>query len=314
MPEPFYLGIEIGGTKIQLCAGTAGGAIVARERFTVDRARGAGGIRDEIGRRAPALCRRFGVRAVGAGFGGPVRTAAGRTITSHQVPGWDDFPLRDWLVERLGLPAHVENDSNLAGWAEYRLGAGRGARCMVYANIGSGIGGCVVLGGALFNGQGFGAGEIGHTRVPIAGGGDEALERVASAWAFERRLRERYPMEPGAPLAGLCGGDRGAIDGARAAEAARRGDAFVLAAFREEAEAVGIALANVATLLCPEVIAVGGGLSLAGDVLFAPLAAALDARVIGAFRGAYRLVPAALGDDVVVSGALLLAAGDVQMM
>ncbi|NMD35021.1 MAG: ROK family protein [Planctomycetes bacterium] len=314
MSEPLLLGIEIGGTKIQLCVGTAGGAIVARERFTVDLGRGADGIRDEIARRAPALCRRFDTRAVGAGFGGPVHSAAGRTITSHQVSGWDDFPLRDWLAERLGLPAHVENDSNLAGWAEYRLGAGRGTRCMVYANIGSGIGGCIVLGGALFNGQGFGAGEIGHTRVPFAGGGDEALERVASAWAFERRLRERYPMAPGAPLSELCGGDREAIDGARAAGAARRGDTFVLAAFREEAEAVGIALANVATLLCPEVIAVGGGLSLAGDVLFTPLAAALEARVIGAFRGAYRVVPAALGEDVVICGALLLAAGDVRVL
>ncbi len=314
MADSLYLGIEIGGTKIQLCVGTAGGEIVERMRFGVERARGADGIREEIARRAPALCARFDVRAVGAGFGGPVDSASGRTITSHQVHGWDGYPLADWLHERLALPVRIENDSNLAGWAEYRLGTGRGTMRMVYMNIGSGIGGCLVLGGKLYNGQGFGAGEIGHMRVPAPGGGEDALERVASAWAFERRLRERYPMARGAPLTELCGADREAIDGKRAAEAARRGDADAVAAFKEEADTVGIALANVVTLLCPDLVAVGGGLSLVGEVLFAPLAAAVDARVIGAFRGRYRLVPAVLGEDVVICGALLLAAGDVTLL
>jgi glucokinase len=179
---------------------------------------------------------------------------------------------------------------------------------MVYINIGSGIGGCLVLDGRLYNGQGFGAGEIGHTWIPVPGGGRDKLENCASGWSFQRRLAERYPFEAGHPLTRLTGGLRERIDGATAARAAQEGDAFVLEAFREEGEAVGTALANVITLLCPEVVAVGGGLSLAGELLLEPLRRTVDRSVIEAFCSAYRVVPAELGEDVVLSGALLLAA------
>jgi glucokinase len=308
MAEEYYCGIEIGGTKIQCAVGTGAGEIVERVRFGVDLARGADGIRAELSGRIPAVCGSYPVAAVGVGFGGPVDVATGRTITSHQVEGWDDFHLRRWLEELTGVRGVVENDSNCAGWAEYRLGAGRGSRTMVYMNIGSGIGGCFVLEGRLYNGQGFGAAEIGHTRVPRSEGGQDKLENVASGWAFQERLSAAYPMRPGERLTELCGGRRERIDGSLAAQAARAGDASVCEAFRDEAEVVGLALANVITLLCPEVVVVGGGLALAGDVLFDPLEAAVDRSVIDAFRNRFAIRPSRLGDDSVLYGAILLAA------
>ena len=178
---------------------------------------------------------------------------------------------------------------------------------MVYMNVGSGIGGCLVLDGRPFNGQGIGACEIGHTWIPVPGGGRETLEHFASGWAFERRLQAAYPMVAGDPLTELCGGVREDIDGERAAGAARAGDRFALEAFREEAEAIGCALANVVALLCPEVVVVGGGLALAGGLLLEPLREAVDGLVLKAFRGTYRIEPAQLGEDVVVCGALLHA-------
>jgi len=313
MKEIYYLAIEIGGTKTQLTIGTGKGRILQRVKFPVDLPRGAEGIREELERRIPDLIRNRDISGIGVGFGGPVESASGVTITSHQVVGWERFPLREWLTERFGLPSRVENDSNCAGWAEYKLGAGRGARSMVYMNIGSGIGGCLILDGRLYNGQGFGAGEIGHTQVPIPGGGHDKLENLASGWAFEHRLRETYRFEPGKPLTELTGGVRELIDGRLAAEAARRGDPEAVSAFKEEAEFVGLALANVITLLCPEVVAVGGGLSLAGSVLFEALREVVDRGVIAAFRGAYSLVPSELGEDIVTSGALLLAADNLEI-
>ena len=270
MSETHYIAIEIGGTKTQLTVGTGEGKILERVRIPVDVAKGAAGIRDELRKRIPSLLRAWDISGIGVGFGGPVDSESGVTITSHQVAGWDRFPLRGWLREKFAVPVRVENDSNCAGWAEYKLGAGRGSRNMVYMNIGSGIGGCLILDGRLYNGQGFGAGEIGHTRVPLPGGGNDKLENVASGWAFERRLREKYRLDPGKPLTQLVGGIRDRIDGKTAAEAAHKGDPEVSAAFKEEAEFVGLALANVVTLLCPEVVVVGGGLSLAGSVLFEP--------------------------------------------
>ncbi len=308
MSEELYIGVEIGGTKIQCVVGTPAGELKHAERFGVDLAEGAEGIRRELSKRVPRLCGRFPVRAVGVGFGGPVQSARGKTIISHQVEGWKDFPLREWFEELTGLPAVVENDSNCAGWAEYRLGAGRGCGSMVYMNIGSGIGGALVLEGRLFNGQGFGAGEIGHTWVPLPEGGTSRLEDAASGWAFVRRLRRTYPLEKGGILADLCEGVRERIDGPTAAQAALKGDPWAAEAFLREAEIVGFALANVITLLCPEVVVVGGGLALAGSVLLDPLREVVARRVIRAFSGCYRISESLLREHSVTKGALLLAA------
>lgn len=315
MPEAVYLGIEIGGTKIQLGVGDGRGELTAKVRFDVDKAAGASGIRLAVENHLPDLDRQFNIKAVGVGFGGPVDAASGTAITSHQVAGWDLFPLRTWMAEwfkqhgkrREPLPVAVENDSNAAGWAEYKLGAGRGGRNMLYMNVGSGIGGCLVLGGQLYNGCGAGACEIGHTWVPVPGGGKEKLELFASGWSFQDRLRKTYPMIAGAPLTVLSGGDPCRIDGPLAVQAAGKGDGFVQAAFQEEGTVLGLALANAANLLCPEVIVVGGGLAMAGDLLLESIQTAFDRYLIDAFRGRCRIVQVLLEEDVVVHGALLMA-------
>ena len=310
------LGLEIGGTKLQATEGLSDGTILRVLRANVDRSRGAAGILEWFGSAVPELmgqAERDGRRpgAIGIGFGGPVETERGRVLVSHQIQGWEGVELKGWFEERHGLPTVVENDANAAGWAEYCNGLGRGTRNFFYMNIGSGIGGALVVDGKLYNGQGRGAAEIGHTWVPdwtVSGPGRaDKLENLCSGWAIERRLRAKSKPADGTALYDLCGGNSEAITCAMLGEAARAGDMHALSEVNAVAEAVALALANVVTLFHPERIALGGGVALMGKVLLDPLHAALEQRVFGPYRGLYRLAGCELEEDVVTTGALLLA-------
>lgn len=310
------LGIEIGGTKLQAALGTAEGKILATERGKAPPNEGAQGILEWFGGAVPRLLddaarRGQSVAGMGIGFGGPVETATGEVLVSHQVEGWEGVALEGWFEDRFGLPAAVVNDSNAAGWAEYRLGAGRGTRHFCYMNIGSGIGGALVIDGKLHDGQGFGAAEIGHTWVPDwtvpKPAAAAQLEHLCSGWAIEKRLRSTAVLEPNSVLYRLCEGDRDRITCAMAAEAARQGEPRCREAINHVAQAAGLALANVITLIHPERVAIGGGVALMGDVLFGPLRRYVHENVFEQFRGRYEIVPCALGESVVVAGALLLA-------
>ena len=120
-----FLGIEIGGSKLQLVAGDETAAILERRRFKVDKAQGGEGIRRQIASALPALVAKWKPTAVGVGFGGPVDWKSGRIARSHQIEGWSEFDLGGWLRDLTGLPVALENDSNLATLAEATRGANR---------------------------------------------------------------------------------------------------------------------------------------------------------------------------------------------
>lgn len=308
------IAVEIGGTKLQAAVGRTDGAVLELRRESVDPSGGAAGILAWMEKTVPALIAELSAaakpHAIGVGFGGPVESATGRVLTSHQVEGWRDVALKHWFESRFDLPTVVANDANAAGWAEYCLGAGRGARHFFYSNIGSGIGGALVIDGRLHDGQGLGAGEIGHTYVPDwtqgKPGAADKLEHLCSGWSIERRLR-RGPVPPSSALQRLCGGRTEAITCAMLGEAASQGDAFAVAELDRIAYSVGLALSNVITLFHPERIALGGGVSLMGEALLEPVRRHVAEHVFGPFQGAYEIVPCALGEAVVLSGALLLA-------
>ena len=156
----------------------------------------------------------------------------------------------------------MENDSNCAGLAEARLGAGRGTARVFYFNVGTGIGGALVVDGKLYNGR-YGAMEFGHLRLSNG----RTLEEVASGLAIERGV-------------------------STVAEAGRR---------------VGAMLANAIALVNPDIVVVGGGVALAGDKFFRPMRETARRLVFKPYRDNYRIVPAKLGEKVVVIGAALLA-------
>jgi glucokinase len=306
-----YIAVEIGGTKLQAALGGADGSVGETLRATVAPDEGPAGILAQISGLVAALLTRGPIAGIGVGFGGPIDSRTGTILVSHQIEGWEGFALKPWFEQQFGVPTVVANDSNAAGWAEYVLGAGCGTRNFVYNNIGSGIGGAVVLEGKLYDGQYLGAGEIGHTLVPdwtsSLPGAVVKLEDLCSGWAIERRIRQWRSLPTWSVLARLCQGDAQRLTCAQLAEAARQSDAMALSELDRVAASIAVALSNVIALFSPERIALGGGVALMGEVLLEPLRKYVDHLAFGPYRGHFEILPCALGEAVVLSGALLLA-------
>ncbi len=325
MADPWLLGIEIGGTKLQLGIGQGLGSIRALERLRVEPSGRAEGIRGQIQSTLPALLQATGltlgeIKAVGIGFGGPIDTARGRTITSYQVAGWDQFPLARWVRDHLGIPQVVlENDSDAAGLAEARFGAGVGHSPVLYTNIGSGIGGALIVDGHIYRGCGQGALEIGHLGVIAEtpeGPRLAQLEQVASGWAIARsaQVEAERLLEQGQDWAVLSQalGRPKLITAELVARAAQAGDDLAASILGRARTAVAFALTQTITLLAPSRVVLGGGVSLIGEAHWLdPIRHLVNQNVFEPFRGQFEIVPATLGEEVVVHGALALARDDV---
>ncbi len=158
-------------------------------RRPIDRSAGAEGILRQLDDGLTLLCQRHSIEAVGVGFGGPVDVAQGRAITSHQVPGWDGFPLAEWFSQACSAPTFIGNDCNVAALAEASLGAGRGTRRVLYVTVGTGIGGGLVVDGAIDGEERPAVAEIGHLRPGLqARSSGETVESLASGLGMEQQM------------------------------------------------------------------------------------------------------------------------------
>ncbi len=312
------LAIEIGGTKLQLALGTGDGRLLAVARRDVDPTRGAQGVLAQIQAAFPAIRdvdATIPITAAGIGFGGPVDADRGLVTTSHQVAGWDGFPLADWTRTTLGLERVVlENDADTAAMGEATVGAGRGLSPLLYVNSGSGVGGGLILDGAIYRGSGRGALEIGHLWIdppdPARGCSGNTLEGRASGWAIGRDGQSAAREGHAPALLQHAGDNIDAITGRLVATLAAEGDPACQAILRCATEAMAQGLAHAVTLLAPRRIVLGGGVSLAApEVWLEPITKRLDALVFPPFQGTFDVVPAALGEEVVLHGALALAMG-----
>ncbi len=317
----WVVGIEIGGTKLQLGIGRGRGDLLAMERLRVDPTRHSGGILDQIRNAFPILLEkahvpRCQIAAIGIGFGGPVDAEQGVIEKSYQVAGWDGFPLGAWVVEHLGVPTVVvQNDADTAGLGEARFGAGIGHSPLLYMTVGSGIGGALILGDRIYRGFGKGAGEIGHLRVIDTARPDgllQELELVASGWAITKAARDHAStmQEKGAQWVVLdrAAGDPSRVDTVVVAEAAREGDPRSASILARAHAAIAFAITQAIALIAPRRIVIGGGVALIGqEWWFDPIRRLVQRDVFPPFRDGFEIVPAALGEDVVVHGALALA-------
>jgi glucokinase len=319
-----YLGIEIGGTKLQLGVGPGDGTLAALWRGSVDVSAGGDGIRRQILTAVPGLLGqaelgREQIKGVGIGFGGPVDDATRTVIKSHQITGWDGFPLADWVADMLGWPVALGNDADVAGLAEALFGAGKGLSPIFYITIGSGIGGGLIINGEIYRGCGHGAAEIGHVAIVTAGSLADTvpLEEEASGWAIQEHARAwldarnqpgTYSFVADSLLLDLTDRRPERVTAQHIAAAASRGDRVALLALDHAWRALAQGISQMITLLCPRRVVIGGGVSQMGDqLLFEPLRRLVAERVFRPFAGCYDIVPAALGEEVVVHGALALA-------
>jgi glucokinase len=247
-----------------------------------------------------------------------VDDATHTVIKSHQIAGWDDFPLADWITELLDLPTVLGNDADVAGLAEALHGAGKGLSPIFYITIGSGIGGGFIINGEVYRGCGRGAAEIGHLRwhdthvddYGHAMNTEDILEGTSSGWALARMadIRCWSGAGRGSLLLRLVDGESHFITAQDIAEAATQGDKLAHDILSNAWRRLAEAICSVITLLCPRRIVIGGGVSLMGELLlFEPLRRMVTERVFRPFAGLTDIVPAALGEEVVVHGAIALA-------
>jgi glucokinase len=295
------LGIEIGGTKLQIVTGLADGTILERRRISVDRERGGAGIREEIARALTELLPAVQPAAIGVGFGGPVDWRTGRICCSHQIEGWSEFPLGEWLHSLSGRPVRVDNDANTAALGEAMCGAGFGHNPVFYVTLGSGVGGGLVVDHTIYHGASPGEAEIGHLRLSKDG---TTVEARCSGWAVDARIRALRHSVPDSLLVRLTAETAGG-EARHLATALAAGDSPAESILVETANDLAFALSHVVHLFHPQAIVLGGGLALVGEPLRRAVERELSAFVMQAFAPGPRVCLASLAEDAVPVGALL---------
>ena len=307
------VGVDIGGTKVAAGVVDERGGVLARARRSTP-SRDPRAVEDTIVEVVGVLRRQHEVAAVGIGAAGFVDADRARVLFAPHL-AWRNEPLRDEVAARIDLPVVVENDANAAAWAEWRFGAGRGEDRLVCVTLGTGIGGGIVLDGAVQRGRHGMAGEFGHMVVYPDGhrcecGNRGCLEQYASGNVLGREARElaRAGSPVTVPLMERVGGVVDDLVGPVITEAARDGDACAIELFEDVGRWLGIGLANLAAALDPGIFVIGGGVSDAGELLLRPARLSFRRTLTGrGFRPEPRIVAAALGPEAGLVGAADLA-------
>ncbi|MGE5644854.1 MAG: ROK family protein [Acidobacteriota bacterium] len=278
------LAIDIGGTKFTIAA-FEGERMALRETRATDREGGRDWMLGQILSIAREWRERIAFDRCGIGFGGPVRFGEQSVALSTHVGGWKDFRLAAFLEAELGLPAIMDNDANVGALGEAIYGAAAGCDPVFYMTLSTGNGGGIVTGGAIYRGADSWAGEIGH--LTVRPDGPECL--CGARGCLER----------------MCGGIWMEKDYGKSAKELMQEPEFV----RGYVVNLALGLKACIMLLNPQRIVIGGGISKAGDALFVPLRAELRKQITAWSQARIDVVPAALGDDSVLYGALALAGG-----
>jgi glucokinase len=252
------------------------------------------------------------VKGCGISFGGPVDFATQRVRSIH-TPGWEDFPLSEWVTENLGLPCRVDNDANCGALGEYHFGAGRGTRALVFLTISTGIGGGIVWDGKVYRGKDSFAGEFGHlpmadSHILCSCGASGCLETFCSGPAIARRARELAERRPDAMgrLAELCA-DPHDITTRVVFQAAAEGDVAAQQIVNEAARWLARALLMVIRIINPDKIILGGGVMQAGETFLGPIRTFLQEMGPSSIGYSTELHTSELGQSSQLYGAVALA-------
>jgi glucokinase len=314
------VGIDIGGTKVAGGVVDTDGVVVARaRRDTPHRSTSPAVVEDTIVDVVAELIDVAGDDVVAVGIGAAGFVAADRaTVVFAPHLSWRDEPLEANLQRRVPVPISVDNDANAAAWAEWRFGAAQGDSHVVMVNLGTGIGGAMILDGQIMRGRYGIAGEFGHMQVVPGGqrcecGNRGCWEQYASGNALVREARAM--MSAGSPMAtdllDLVSGDPSSLTGPMITEAARDGDATATELLGEIGQWLGVGIANLAAAFDPGVFVIGGGVSAAGDLLLEPARTTFRRHLTGrGYRPEARIVAAALGNEAGLIGAADLARRD----
>jgi glucokinase len=304
-----FLGIEIGGTKIQLLAADEALNEIDHITFKVGEVKEAVIIQKKLSDEIEELISRHEFQSIGVGFGGPVDSNTGQIYDSFHVNGWRNINLRNWISNQSKLPVFVENDANVAALGEAVYGAGKPYGRVFYLTLGSGVGGGYVVNGIIYHGKGPSEIEAGHLCLDKQG---KTLESSCSGWALNGKLRDYTAQEPKSILARLVKAQQ-ADETKCMLEAIDAGDKGVEQIFQETMDDLALGLSHIVHLLNPEIIIIGGGLSLIGERLIEVLKQRLPSYLMPTLRNSLpMLCLSELKENSVPYGAIQLAKSKLQ--
>ena len=309
----YAVGIDVGGTKIVGGVVDGEGNILARSVTQAHAEEQPAVVMDAIVEVYEALLAQSNVEwdklvGLGLGFPGNTNGPAGIVLASSNLPDWDNYPLRDALSQRLGLPVVLDNDANVCAVGEYRFGAGQGVKHMCYVTFSTGYGIGIIINGQAYVGQIGTAGELGHVVIDIDGplcscGKRGCIMAYASGIGISRMAYERLGD---APLLRELVSDIEAekrIPAERVVEAAQQGDQVAQEILEIAGYYGGVGLSMIVQILNPELIVVGGGLVNAGPLLLEPMMSALYEHTQPESWDSIRVDYWQLGDDIGILGA-----------
>ncbi len=308
------IGIDVGGTKVLGGVVDEAGKVLTTARKDTPR-QGGSALTQTIADVAKELLEQHSVASVGVSAAGFVSSNRKTMLATPNIADWNGVDLDNQLTTLIGLPVVIENDANAAAWGEAKFGAGKNQDHMMMLTVGTGIGGGIVVNGALYRGA-FGiAAEFGHMRVVPEGhicgcGARGCFEQYASGNALLRHAREAINASPEVARNLLSRGDGtvAGLTGQAITEAARDGDPVALAAFNTTGQWLGAGIASLAVLLDPACVVIGGGVIDAGEILLKPTRESLERNMPFAGKHPYpQIIAAQLGNEAGLVGVADLA-------
>lgn len=309
--KAYVIGIDLGGTKISTALANFDGEIIENVVVPTKAEEGEIPVLNRIIRTIEDVLDKSNttineVESIGIGSPGPLNAVTGVIITTPNLP-FKNYNLVKPLKERFDIPVYLDNDANVAAIGEFMFGAGKGKKNIVYFTVSTGVGGGAVLNGNIYRGNTCNALEIGHTTVAPNGprcncGNIGCLEAVSSGTAIGKRGKDAVSTNVETSLKQYEN-----ITSYEVFKEAEKGDEVAKDIVDEALNYLGIGVANAVAIFDPEMVVIGGGVTQVGDILFNKVRQVVNKRCFKNMAEACEVVPAGLGSNAGVVGAVALA-------
>lgn len=311
MDKNYVIGIDLGGTKISGALADLDGRTLSHYTLSTKAYEGEQPVLNRVIEVIETVMKESGkgtdeIKAIGIGSPGPLDAKKGIIITTPNLP-FKNFRLVDPIREKFGIPTYLDNDANVAAIGENVFGAGKGTQNMVFITVSTGIGGGAIINGKIYRGNTCNALEIGHTTLEKDGprcncGNYGCAEALASGTAIGKKAREAATGDEETSLKNYNN-----VTSYEVFQEAKKGDKVATEILDTALNYLGICVANIITSFDPEMVIIGGGVSKGGDIVFERVEEVVKERCFETMANSCKIVPAGLGTDAGVIGAVALA-------
>ncbi|MGH4125051.1 MAG: ROK family protein [Clostridium sp.] len=312
MNMKYIIGVDLGGTKISCALSNLSGEVIEIQVVETNASQGETAILNRIINVIDKVMRNKNisigdVKAIGIGAPGPLDARRGLIVEPANLP-FKNFDLVTPIVDRFNIPVYLDNDANVAAIGEFMFGAGKGTENMIYITVSTGIGGGAILNGQVYRGRTTNALEIGHTTVePFSSarcncGNLGCLEALASGTAIAKRAKDAVLSNIYTSLKVYK-----TLTAYEVFEEAKNGDKVAISIRDTALEYLGIGVTNIINTFDPDIVVIGGGVSKAGEIVFDKVKKVVNERGLKTMTAGCEIVPAKLGIDAGVIGAVALA-------